>query len=1035
MPMTLKSKAEGRAKAAEELEAFGGINLLHVKRQIGALLGLIGHGGIFDEYTKHDITHVNGMLEIYEWLIPQETQEKMSPADWLMSVLAVYFHDLGMLVTNAEFGKRAQSGFPDFCSEVLFAGDAGTDYKKRLESLEDGKRDRFLYEEFVRHNHASRVRNWIIGRQVDHLGVSHKVMGEVEKLLAPLDSQFRRDLALICESHHSDELGNLKIFKTSQPYGKSDAETANLQYAAILLRTADLLHITTDRTPSVEFRAISPSDPVSQQEWAKQLAVNRVRPKLGVNKDGLPDETAPQDTLEVHAYFTAPDGFFGLTSYLHYAQSQIAQSHEWAETARRRAAARHVFPWRQIDETNIETKGFIRETYEFTIDQARILDLLTGHTLYNDSRVVLRELVQNSLDAIRLQEKIEPGFRDGKIRICWDSKNRVLSVQDNGTGMTQEIIQKFLLTVGSSRYQDPEFKKKYPDFCAISRFGIGVLSCFMIADNVEVVTYHPEEEMAREISLRSVHGKYLIRLLDKETDALALGLKPHGTLFRLSIRPSVEVQDVLKTAREWIVVRGCLVEVEIDGGSPVTVGYESVKHALEAQLKEQGELAVHDGDGSSIEDLKHTVKIVERSCGGVSLAYAVEWDPWFHEWAYLEKRKLDNSDCLLLGTCVGGIRVEENTPGFDKKFIVAIANLSGPSCPRTNVARFGLENTPERDAALANIYQLYLGHLEDEMGCLESGHRYSLTWATQEAQYLIQPFFRSDSYRDDKPAMPLISSVFLAAARKVRFLVCEIDGSRERMAPEQLHKEPCFWTIDSCLCASVESLLRETAKDVSLRTISDVLTPGGIQLPSELILCTRSHGDALNSLIFDGKEIGKIVVYDEQRRVDLRWVNESNPCRWAKLRPKRLLNIFGDMPWVDVYIGRRDIECSVNTNITAIESHRRLYLMPGTPITDWLIEAIGESERTNSAEAGMRCIVIVQIASWLLRSSKTKVEKGKEGVSEVVRKINIELQLSGCRTEVAELIDTGRLYDVIEDTNWTLFTPRAWDRSQGAKGI
>jgi HSP90 family molecular chaperone len=62
----------------------------------------------------------------------------------------------------------------------------------------------------------------------------------------------------------------------------------------------------------------------------------------------------------------------------------------------------------RIDETSIETEGFIRDTFEFTIDQARIQDLLTGHTLYNDSRVVLRELVQNSLDAIRLQQHIEP---------------------------------------------------------------------------------------------------------------------------------------------------------------------------------------------------------------------------------------------------------------------------------------------------------------------------------------------------------------------------------------------------------------------------------------------------------------------------------------------------------------------------------------------------------------------------------------------------------------------------------------------------
>ena len=73
----------------------------------------------------------------------------------------------------------------------------------------------------------------------------------------------------------------------------------------------------------------------------------------------------------------------------------------------------------------------------------------------------------------------------GNVGISWNSKTRTLTVEDSGTGMTQEIIESNLLKVGASRYQDPEFRKKYPQFSPISRFGIGVLSAFMVADNVE----------------------------------------------------------------------------------------------------------------------------------------------------------------------------------------------------------------------------------------------------------------------------------------------------------------------------------------------------------------------------------------------------------------------------------------------------------------------------------------------------------------------------------------------------------------------
>jgi molecular chaperone HtpG len=79
--------------------------------------------------------------------------------------------------------------------------------------------------------------------------------------------------------------------------------------------------------------------------------------------------------------------------------------------------SRLVFPWRNIDDSNVETEGFLREAFEFTIDQAKILDLLTGHTLYNDSQVVIRELVQNSLDAIRLQKHQDPDSPSGHVQI------------------------------------------------------------------------------------------------------------------------------------------------------------------------------------------------------------------------------------------------------------------------------------------------------------------------------------------------------------------------------------------------------------------------------------------------------------------------------------------------------------------------------------------------------------------------------------------------------------------------------------------
>ncbi len=106
-------------------------------------------------------------------------------------------------------------------------------------------------------------------------------------------------------------------------------------------------------------------------------------------------------------------------------------------------------------------------------------------------------MTQNLLDAVRLQYQTDSraklGAKIGEIRVIYDSTTRELTVTDQGTGMTQEIIERHFLKVGSSRYQDAEFRKKHPTFSAISRFGIGVLSAFMIADIVEVTTCHPDD--------------------------------------------------------------------------------------------------------------------------------------------------------------------------------------------------------------------------------------------------------------------------------------------------------------------------------------------------------------------------------------------------------------------------------------------------------------------------------------------------------------------------------------------------------------
>ncbi|MDT0124890.1 ATP-binding protein [Paenibacillus sp. RRE4] len=1012
----LNTDAEILAKQAESLQAFSGLNLLHIKREVSQMLNQIGKGGIFDQYTLHDITHIDEMLKILEWLIPQETKKLMTPADWLITVLSIYFHDLGMVVTKREFENRNLSSFNQFKIELL-TGKSGEDYKDKIERMSSDDSEKFLYQEFVRQKHAERIKWWITGSAPSYLGIATEIIENLNVLLQNLDPLFRRDLAIICESHHLDDLYDINKYKLSQPYGNSQSETANMQYAAILLRSADLLHITKDRTPSTAFYIINPSDPISQTEWAKQMAVRNVRPKIGVNKEFIPDLDAPKDTIEVFAHFRKEDGFFGLTSYLTYAENEIKKNANWVEKSSKLNSPGFKYPWRYIDQSNIETEGFLQKTFNFTFDQAKILDLLTGHTLYNDTNVVLRELVQNALDAVRVQCRLngQDPYDYGAVHIKWDNNDRILTVQDNGTGMTQEIIENHLLKAGSSRYQDSNFKKQFPDFSPISRFGIGILSAFMIADFVEIITVHPDEEKARHLTLRSVHGKYLIRLLDKQTDTEVNNLLPHGTIIKIKVRPSAKISSMTENAKRWIVIPNCRVTITEDNGEKENIGYKDLKEALTNYLSYQG---YNLNENSNIQ-------VRQQEINGVSVAYALKWSEYFREWTFLElpsSRKTHNINPA--GVCIEGIRVEFASPGFLNTTIAALANASGMTAPKTNVARSNIETTPEKESFIREIYRMYCRHISSEIEELHENRKFSLTWATQEAFILLSPF-------NDRQEL-VSHDWFVDAANDIRILLVENGGSRKNISPNVFMKEhSSFWTIDGRFFSSAELLLKEVQANASLTSIVSSLNMS-TQLPDEPIFCITSS-TGFYSTIFNNKEVTKIALYKDQRRVDLLWSDRQETPKWLALSEKVITKLRAESQHHESYNLVRKAQnlfCAVD-NVDIINSDEevcirasgRYFLLPNNEITHYISELFTVANNSESPEDMLSAL----FATLFLTDISFESNISSDLISNTINRLS-RIFLEFYRVKIEDIISTKDLVSLV--TGLKTFDPSAWDRRE-----
>lgn len=138
-----------------------------------------------------------------------------------------------------------------------------------------------------------------------------------------------------------------------------------------------------------------------------------------------------------------------------------------------------------------EKKAKKEDYFSFQVDLKGIIRLLSEN-LYSSGDVFLRELLQNAVDAIAARREQETDFKDGKIKITYhsDTDGQVrLMFSDNGIGLTREEIHTFLSVIGQSSKRGKMERTSF-----IGQFGIGLLSCFLVTDEIVVKSRSVREE-------------------------------------------------------------------------------------------------------------------------------------------------------------------------------------------------------------------------------------------------------------------------------------------------------------------------------------------------------------------------------------------------------------------------------------------------------------------------------------------------------------------------------------------------------------
>lgn len=185
----------------------------------------------------------------------------------------------------------------------------------------------------------------------------------------------------------------------------------------------------------------------------------------------------------------------------------------------------------------VNQRGIYMDQFHFKVNLKGMIDLLSNH-LYSTPHVFIRELIQNAVDAITARNQMEPTHQ-GSIEVeIFSSTPPTLYIEDNGIGLTEEEVHQFLSQIGQTSKRDGFDSEDF-----IGRFGVGLLSCFIVSDEIVLLTRSIKDDTTIEWRGKP-DGSYTIKKLKKD-------MAP-GTRIYLQSKPGYEQYFTKQKVKEMI---------------------------------------------------------------------------------------------------------------------------------------------------------------------------------------------------------------------------------------------------------------------------------------------------------------------------------------------------------------------------------------------------------------------------------------------------------------------------------------------------
>jgi molecular chaperone HtpG len=544
----------------------------------------------FPDYTDHSTQHLASLLGVADKLIPDRTRALFTAEDTAVLILSVLLHDLALHLSEAGFMSLLNStneqhtlsawaeSWREFLTlakhwddrklvDLFGADEAGAPralVRNPLDHYDNlTESDRKLIGEFIRQNHAEFAYQFAVRGFPGHNGQLMQ--------FGSFDPELKELAGLIARSHNFPLRDCVRLLEEKQ-FNKLEQDNVHPVFLMGVLRVADFLELGSERAPVIAFAYKEFKSPVSQKEWRTNQAFRKI-------SWGNPDP----ESIHIPAKPTDVYSFLELTRWLTAIQSELDMT--WAVFgevygAHPRLSGLGLAIRRVRSNITDDPQGFARNAsfvprrVELGVAGADVLKLFIEPLYGKHPEIGVRELMQNAVDAVRERWEFEKnhshlmsscsGAPQADVVVWLDDPDEngtaLLTVCDNGIGMTEEVVANYFLKAGASFRRSIAWKKEFESEPSTTqknklksrvlrsgRFGIGVLAAFLLGDEIEVLTRHVTSQRGIRFSMR----------LDLRPPALEIGPIQLSYDATLPIGTTVKVK-VDKVARAKVEKKGRL---------------------------------------------------------------------------------------------------------------------------------------------------------------------------------------------------------------------------------------------------------------------------------------------------------------------------------------------------------------------------------------------------------------------------------------------------------------------------------------------